>query len=757
MRISLLLLIGVALNLGPPSVGATEADDNTITIVGQTPGVTPFISQVHLVATNSDTLQRIQFTIAPKSGSVTRPLSATYARSSLLERGYLQEGVADIYLPVYGLYAGFTNTVTLSYVFTDGSSKEDTTTIVAEAFDDTCDYQSPTILQARTDDTTLSYDYIFVKERCNRFSPSIIDTESTLRWVGPADIFNYTSAFFDNAAYQAAATTLYRLDLDGTVTVLHDYSDVDVVLLHHNIDRGKVGLILEADTTDYIESVVMEVDAAGNVLKTWNLPQIISDAMLAGGDDPTQFVYPSPADWFHNNATFYNRADDTLIISSRENFVIGLDYESGAIKWILGDPTKKWHQFPSLVSYALTVMSDSLPPIGQHSPSITYDNNLLLFDNGLNSLFQMPPGMLRSYSSPRKYRLDPAARTATEVWNYERDQGVTSPICGSVYEDAPNNYLVDYSFVDGLTTETPYAELLGLNAAGEKVFHYQYPTENCNEAFNSVPLHLEKTSFPAIEPRPLNLSTRGVIGNGEDVLIGGFIITGTEDKKVALRALGPSLTDFGLTDPLADPALTLYDASGNVMATNDDWEAGTSAAEITANGLAPTSAKESAVVQTLAPGAYTVVATGNGNDMPGIGLVEAYDLSPAGNSKLANISTRGSVGTGDDVLIAGFIVGDVANATVVLRALGPSLASAVSEVLSDPSLTVYDGNGVVLATNDNWQNDPNMLEISQGGLAPTDDAEAATLLHGAPGAYSVIVSGADGGSGISLVELFDLD
>jgi hypothetical protein len=133
------------------------------------------------------------------------------------------------------------------------------------------------------------------------------------------------------------------------------------------------------------------------------------------------------------------------------------------------------------------------------------------------------------------------------------------------------------------------------------------------------------------------------------------------------------------------------------MATNDDWEAGTSAAEITANGLAPTSAKEAAVVQTLAPGAYTVVATGNGNDMPGIGLVEAYDLSPAGNSKLANISTRGSVGTGDDVLIAGFIVGDVANATVVLRALGPSLASAVSEVLSDPSLTVYDGNGVVLA------------------------------------------------------------
>jgi arylsulfate sulfotransferase len=756
MKPSSLLLVGAIVHFAVRSVSGTQADDTTITIVDNTPGATPFISQVHLMASDTTVLRSIQFAIAPKPGSKTRPLSAIYERSYLLDAGYLQDGSLDIYLPVYGLYHDYANTITLSYRFNDGSSKQATTSITAAAFDDTCGYENPTVLQARTDDTTLSYDYIFVKERCNSFSPSIIDTDSTLRWVGPAGIFNYTSAFFDNAAYVSADTTLYRLDLDGTVTLLHNYSDINVVLLHHNIDRGKAGLLLEADTTDYIESVVIEVDAAGNVLKTWNLAQIISDAMIAGGDDPTQFVYPSPADWFHNNETFYNRADDTLIVSSRENFVIGLDYESGSIKWILGDPTKKWHEFPSLVNYALTVTTDSLPPIGQHSPSLTYDNELLLFDNGLNSLFQMPPGTLRPYSSPRKYRLDFAAGTATEVWNYERDQSVTSPICGSVYEDAPNNYLVDYAFVGGFVVETPYAELLGLNAAGEKVFHYQYPTANCNEAFNSVPLHLEKTSFPAIEPRPLNLSTRGVIGSGEEVLIGGFIITGTEDKEVALRVLGPSLTDSGLTDTLADPALTLYDVSGTVVATNDDWESDASAAVITANGLAPANAKEAALAQTLAPGAYTVIATGNGDDT-GIGLIEVYDLSPAGDSKLANISTRGSVGTGDDVLIAGFIVGDVANATVVLRALGPSLTSDLSEILSDPTLTVYDGNGVVLATNDNWQDDLNMLEINQDGLAPTDDAEAATLLHAAPGAYSVVVSGADGGSGISLVELFDLD
>ena len=325
-------------------------------------------------------------------------------------------------MPVYGLYDGATNRVTLSYHFNDGSSKKASTMVTTAAFDDTCGYNNPTLLQARTDDTSLSYDYIMVKERCNSFSPAIIDTDSRLRWAGPAGIFSYTSAFFDNAAYQAANTTLSRLDLDGRVTLLHDYSDIGVTMLHHNIDRGKKGLILEVDTTDYVESVDIEVDAAGNVLKIWNLADIISAAMIEGGDDPSQFVYPAPTDWFHNNATTYDRASDSLIVSSRENFVIALDYETGAIKWILGDPTKKWHQFPSLVKYALDVDLNTLPPIGEHALSITYDNGLLLFDNGYPSLFQTPPGDSRAYSSPRKYQINFSAHVASEVWNYEMEK-----------------------------------------------------------------------------------------------------------------------------------------------------------------------------------------------------------------------------------------------------------------------------------------------------------------------------------------------
>ena len=175
-----------------------------------------------------------------------------------------------------------------------------------------------------------------------------------------------------------------------------DYSSLGVTNFHHNIDRGKVGIILDANTTTYFNSVNIEVDASGRVLKQWNLADIISAAMRAGGDDPSQFVYPTPTDWFHNNGVTYNRADDSVIISSRENFLICLDYKTSGIKWILGDPTKKWYQFPSLRKFALTLAPGSLPPIGQHAPSITFDQGLMVFDNGNQSIFQNPPG-----SSPR--------------------------------------------------------------------------------------------------------------------------------------------------------------------------------------------------------------------------------------------------------------------------------------------------------------------------------------------------------------------
>jgi hypothetical protein len=531
-----------------------------------------------------------------------------------------------------------------------------------------------------------------------------------------------------------------------------------VTNMHHNIDPGKNGILIEPDTTDYFESTILEVNSNdGTLLKRFDMATIIGAAMVAGGDDPSQFIFPRPVDWFHNNGAAYNRADDSLVVSSRENFVIGLDYNTGAIKWILGDSTKKWHQFASLRKFAIEVAPGSLPPIGQHSPSLTYDLGLLVFDNGQNSLFQQPPGASREYASPRKYSLDLVNKVATEVWNFPMNQSIHSPFCGSCYEDAPHNYLIDYALVNGgLPGRPTFAQLIGLDASGEKIFYYQYPTVSCNTAYNSIPLHLESTNFPTVGPQALNLSTRADVSTGDGVLIGGFLISGTEPKTVVLRALGPSLSSFGVTGVLSDPVLKLYNSSHTLIATNDNWQSDPHNADIQKNGLAPGNILESATFQTLAPGAYTVIVTGK-DSSTGISLVQLYDLSPLSNSTLFNMSTRGNVGTGDDVMISGFTVGDVGSTTVIVRALGPSLASfGVSGVLSDPTLTIYDSTGTAIATNDNWRDDINAIDVQRNSLSPPNEQESALVLQLPAGEYTAVVSGANGGTGIALAEVYTL-
>jgi hypothetical protein len=259
-----------------------------------------------------------------------------------------------------------------------------------------------------------------------------------------------------------------------------------------------------------------------------------------------------------------------------------------------------------------------------------------------------------------------------------------------------------------------------------------------------------------VGPQALNLSTRGVVSVGDNVLIGGFIITGTDPKTIVLRALGPSLRSFGLSGVLTDPVLSVYNSSRTLITTNDNWQSDPNHFVVEANALAPANLLESATVQTLAPGAYTVIVRGK-DPTPGIGLVELYDLSPLSNSKLGNISTRGSVGTLDNVLISGFIVGDVGSSTVVVRAIGPSLAPlGVSGVLSDPTLTIYDSTGTAIATNDNWQDNVNAIDVQRNGLAPPNPSESALVLRLPAGSYTAIVRGANGGTGVGLAEVYTL-
>jgi hypothetical protein len=264
--------------------------------------------------------------------------------------------------------------------------------------------------------------------------------------------------------------------------------------------------------------------------------------------------------------------------------------------------------------------------------------------------------------------------------------------------------------------------------------------------------------------RLLNISTRAHVQTGDRVLIAGFIITGTGPKRVIIRGLGPSLSGVGVT--LADPTLELH-RGGATLATNDNWKTsstGTSQqAEVEATTIPPTNNLESAIVTTLNPGTYAAILKGKNNGT-GVGLVEVYDLTAAGSSKFANISTRGLVGTGNDVMIGGVIVGggNGVGSRVAVRAIGPSLTSAgIQAALRDPTLDLHNENGVTVATNDNWKiNDQTHqsqeAEVRATGIAPTNDFESTIVTTLAPGNYTAVVRGKNNTTGVALVETYNL-
>lgn len=246
-----------------------------------------------------------------------------------------------------------------------------------------------------------------------------------------------------------------------------------------------------------------------------------------------------------------------------------------------------------------------------------------------------------------------------------------------------------------------------------------------------------------------NISTRAVAGTNANVVIGGFIITGTQSKKVMVRAIGPSL---GLANKLADPVLELHSSTGALIASNDNWGDAPNASEIVASSIAPTDARESAIEMSLAPGAYTAVLAG-ARGTGGTAVVEVYDLDRTTDSQLANISTRSSVQTGDGVMIGGVIVVGSSPLKVLIRALGPSIG--VAGALADPMLELRDANGGLVLANDNWRT-LQASEIAATTIPPTNDSEAALIATLQPASYTAIVRGANSSTGVAIVEVYAL-
>ena len=271
------------------------------------------------------------------------------------------------------------------------------------------------------------------------------------------------------------------------------------------------------------------------------------------------------------------------------------------------------------------------------------------------------------------------------------------------------------------------------------------------------------TPTPTPAPSPsgshfANISTRMDVGTGNNVMIAGFIVSGSQSKTIIVRALGPTLGSYGVANALNDPMLELHNSSGATIATNDDWQTGSQASQISSSGYAPTNSNEPALIATLPAGAYTAIVRGY-NSSTGVALVEMYALDTL-STRLSNISTRGQVGTDQNVLIGGLIINGSTSKKLIVRAVGPSLASppfSLSGTLSNPTLELHDSSGNLLASNDDWGSGTQAATISASGYQPSNARESAIIATLASGNYTAIVRGVNNSTGIALVDAYDLD
>ena len=350
---------------------------------------------------------------------------------------------------------------------------------------------------------------------------------------------------------------------------------------------------------------------------------------------------------------------------------------------------------------------------------------------------------------------------------YEADSG-----SGSIFKFAPNG--TKTTFKTGLNApqslafdrngnlfvgECPSCDIVKITPAGTQSL-FASPNAVGGLAFEPPTAHLT------------NISTRGLVQTGNDVMIGGFIVQGSGPKTVIVRAIGPELIPFGIPNALADPTLELHDGTRALIASNNNWQTTIRGGIITSDqvgaiqnsGHAPTQPSESAIIATLPPGNYTAIVGGVNNTV-GVALVEVYDLSTGTTSILGNISTRDFVQTGNDVMIGGFIVQGTGPKTVIVRAIGPELIPfGIPNALADPTLELHDGTRALIASNNNWQTtirggiitSDQVGAIQNSGHAPTQPSESAIIATLPPGNYTAIVRGVNNTVGVALVEVYDL-
>jgi hypothetical protein len=475
--------------------GHTQAQQSDISIDGSQAGVTPFLASVRFIGQSVPQLKSVAFVIAPKPNSVSQAVNVTWSTTVLSSRGYLSNYLIN--LPVFGLYPNYQNQLTFQLTFQDGSTQQLNYEITTQPYTDpTGVYANPTVIKARAPGSTLGFNFFILKSLLG--SPVIVDTDGQLRWVVPA--VGTEAVYFGDGQFVTGSQTVpgvTGIQLDSTQSALPtDLPQPLLLSFTHNIDPGPKGLLAEFNGYDDlgggVDDIVSEIAPFSGQppFQTYDMAEILRSYMLQNGDDPSAFVRPG-TDWFHLNASTYDPSDNTVIVSSRENFLIKLNYLTHDIVWIFGDPTKYWYTFPSLRAKALILDAGGDYPIGQHAVSVTSDGYVMVFNDGQASVNQPPgesAGLQRAYSEVNAYSVNADSMTAHQVWNFNYGQSLFAAYCGSSYEAPGKSYLVDFATANGGAV----ARLVGLDSNLNVAFDFQYQSPyECAAAWNAIPVPFE--------------------------------------------------------------------------------------------------------------------------------------------------------------------------------------------------------------------------------------------------------------------------
>ena len=495
----------------------------------------PFVKRLVLTGTAVAKFTEISFRVDTKSGGTAEPVSATYSRANLLARGLIANG--RVVVPVFGLYENRTNTVRVTYKYpryTTTATGSLVCSITTTQWNVSEYRRNPNQnertglhdIVARNRAIPLSFSYFMLKNIARDFgTPVVMDIDGEVRWVG-SFAGHVGSAYYNGSFFVGQNPgTLLRMELDGTCRTVKTFWDELTQTgyrdWHHNIDPGKDGMLVTLNRVypaignqpkyEDVECIVIEINTSGTILRTWNLATIIRDYIRAAGvpgqEDPDEFVFTSDPndpehgtnDWLHINASAYWKSRNELVVSGREDFVISVGYDDKQIKYILGDPRKKWYtDYPCLRRKALTVTGSGRYPIGQHAVSISAYNGvetLMLFDNGLGGLFFPSPNRSPANSACRQYRINTVTMQATEVWTYDHVPSLYSSICSSIYKFG-SSFLINYASNNwGQEASTQTVQILGIDGAKRTGFEFEIRGKTIFNGWNAFPFSLSNLVF----------------------------------------------------------------------------------------------------------------------------------------------------------------------------------------------------------------------------------------------------------------------